>query len=273
MKLRLCIMAALLVPLLGTGLPEAHASPAVLGVTVGLTPAAQQVTPGAVFDLYIEVTQAGDPFNGFDAVIGYDPAALTLLTTYQSNWQGTYMTGACGNTFPVFTPGAGQVSITLVLLCNGVSLPGPGQLCHLQFQASSTPQVTAVQFLPGLEFYNAGVYVRPVYSTDALIGIGVPLSVGPPGPAKFTLAVAPNPSRGSLVFTIGSDRAGPESLAVFDLQGRTVRRFAETRSAPGVHTITWDGRSDAGVRLAPGVYLARLEIAGRAVWRRVTLIR
>jgi hypothetical protein len=175
MKLRLRIMAALLVPLLGAALPVAHASPGALGVTVGLTPAVQQVDPGAVFDLYIEVTQAGDPFNGFEAVIGYDPAALTLLTTAQSAWQGTYMTGACGNTFAIFTPEASQITITDVLLCNGVELPGPGQLCHLQFRASTTSQVTTVQFLAGLQFYNAGLYVNPVNASNANITI----STGP----------------------------------------------------------------------------------------------
>ena len=51
MRLRLCMMAALMVPLLGAGVPAAHASPGALGVTVGLTPAVQQVAPGAVFDL------------------------------------------------------------------------------------------------------------------------------------------------------------------------------------------------------------------------------
>ena len=273
MRLRLCVMAALMVPLLGVGVPAAQASPGTLGVTVGLTPAVQQVTPGAVFDLYFQVTQAGDPFNGFDAVIGFDPAALTRLPLSQAEQEGTYMREACGNTFYVYKAGASTDTITDVLLCGGVALPGPGQLFHLRFQASNTPQVTAVHFLPGLQFYNAGIYVKPVYSTDARIGIGMPVSVGPTGPVRLTLAVAPNPSRGNLLFTVGADRAGPESLAVFDLQDRMVRRFAETRSEPGVRAVTWDGCSDTGVRLAPGVYLARLEVAGRAVWRRVTLIR
>ncbi len=274
MKLRRCTKAALVVAVLGAGVPATHASTNAAGVTVGLTPATQQVTPGAVFDLYIEVTQAGDPFNGFDAVVGYDPTALTLVPLSPLSLQeGAYMTGACGNTFHRFRPGASTDTITDVLLCNGVALTGPGQIYHLRFQASTEQQVTTVRFLPGLEFYNAGIYVRPAYTTDARIGIGMPVSVGASGSVRVSLAVAPNPSPGSLVFTIGSDRAGPESLTVFDLQGRVVRRFAGTRSGPGVHTVTWDGLSEAGVRLAPGVYLARLEVAGRSVWNRVTLIR
>ncbi len=245
------------------------------GVTVALSPS-QQVAPGAEFDLYLQVTKAGSPFNGFDAVIGYNPSALTLVPLSPvSQQEGSYMTGACGNTFHVFKPGASSDTITDVLLCNGVSLTGPGQIYRLHFRASTTAQVTVVRFLPGLQFYNAGIYVTPTTTTNAIIGIGMPppVSVEDAGPpARLVLGAAPNPSPGGLVFTVESDRAGPETLTVFDVQGRVVRRFADRRSAAGVRTVAWDGRSDAGVRLAPGVYLARLESAGRAVWRRVTLV-
>ena len=59
-----------------------------------------------------------------------------------------------------------------------------------------------------------------------------------------------------------------------DVTGRTVvRRFTESSAAPGVRTIAWDGRDEAGVKLPPGMYLARAKIASRTVWSRVTLIR
>jgi hypothetical protein len=270
MGLHRCTTAAVMASLLLVGSLTAHASPDASGVTVALLPS-QQVAPGATFDLYIQVTQAGSVFNGFDAVIGYDPAALTFVPG--SNQEGSYMTGACGNTFHVFQAGAATDTITDVLLCNGVSLPGPGQLYHLRFQASMTVQVTEVQFLPGLQFYNAGLYVNPVTSSNVLIGVGMPVSVAPPGkPARLSLAAAPNPSPGTLTFRVESNLAGPETLTVVDVMGRTVRRFTESSAAPGVRTIAWDGRDEAGVKLPPGMYLARLEVAGKTVRTRVTLL-
>lgn len=268
MRLHRFVVAAAMVPLVLLGAPMARAAPDATGVTVALGPS-RQVALGATFDVYLDVTQAGSGFNGFDAVIGYDPAALTLV----SQEEGPYMTGACGNTFAVFRPGAGTDTITDVLLCGGVSLPGPGRLCHLRFQAGTTSQVTKVRFLPGLRFYNGGLYVNPVTSTDASIGVGVSLDVEPPAAAlRLTLRAAPNPSRGAVLFTVESGVAGPETLTVLDVQGRTARRFAGDRVAPGMHTIAWDGRNEAGAKLAPGTYLARLEVAGRTVWSRVTLI-
>ncbi len=269
MKRQQGIAAAMLVLALVGGVPLANAATTGEGVTVALTPT-QQVALGATFDVYIDVTEAGALFNAFDAIIGYDPAALT----YVSHQEGSYMTNACGNTFQNFKPGVGVDTIGDALMCAGVSLPGPGRIYQLRFQASATPQVTRIRFLPGLHFYRAGVYVTPVNSTDAYIGIGMPVDVPPAGsPTQLTLAAAPNPSHGALVFTVTTSRAGPETLTVFDVQGRAVRRFTGRQTEPGTHTVAWDGRDDAGVMLGPGVYHARLEIAGHAVWRRVTLIR
>ena len=271
MRHRSCIVAAMAILLLVGGVPVAHAAPAASGVTVALTPT-QQVAPGATFDVYLDVTTVGSAFNGFDAYIGYDPAALTYVSG--SNEEGSYMTNACGNTFHIFKSGFGVDTISDVLMCGGVSLTGPGRLYHLRFQASTTPQVTTVEFLPGLQFYNAGLYVNPANTTHAVIGIGMNVGVEPTGPpTRLSLAAAPNPSPGTLTFKVESNRAGPETLSVFDLQGRVVRRLADRRIEPGVHTVSWDGRNEAGAKLAPGVYLARLEVAGKAVWTRVTMIR
>lgn len=273
MRLHRCLTATVMAPLLLAGALTVHASTDAQGVTVALLPS-QQVAPGATFDLYVQVTEAGSVFNGFDAVVGFDPAALTFVPG--SDAEGPYMTGACGNTFNVFQAGANSLTFTDVLLCAGVSLPGPGQLYKLSFQASMTPQVTEVGFLPGLQFYNAGLYVNPVNSSNVRIGIGMSPNAGvvpSKSPTRLLLTAAPNPSPGALMFKAESDQAGPETLGVFDLQGRVVRRLEERRIEPGTHTIAWDGRNEAGAKLPPGVYLARLEVAERTVWTRITLLR
>src|SRR5690348_5452780 len=97
---RLAIVCALALCLL--------AAPAAAGVKVGLVPAIQNVSPGADFDVFLDVTQAGSNFNGYDVVVSYDPAALTFLPLAPtSSQQGCLMTGscsaACGNTFHLFS--------------------------------------------------------------------------------------------------------------------------------------------------------------------------
>ena len=247
------------------------------GVYVALTTQSQVVDPGAVFDVSLTITQEGLPFNGFDAVIAYDPAALTLVALNPVSLQeGGLMTSACDNRFHLFRPGADTDTISDVLLCNGVSVTGPGDIYRLRFQASNTPQVTHLQFLNGLQFYNEGLYVNPAFATDLDIGIGTGLvGVGSsPSPGKLDLLVAPNPTAaGTVSFTIQSDRAGRAKLSIFDLKGRSVRRFEDTISAAGGRAILWDGRDSLGRALPPGIYLVSLELDGRSVTRRVSILR
>jgi hypothetical protein len=245
------------------------------GVHVALTPAASQVEPGAVFELDLEVTQADSPFNGFDAVIGYDPAALTLLPLSPTSLQqGALMTEACGNTFHRFQQVSGRATISDLLLCAGVSIAGPGQIYNLRFQASNTPQVTHVQFLPGLQFYNAGLYVNPAYSTDAVIGIGTTLSADPQGSSRaLSLRVAPNPMRDGTAFLVEATRPGPQRIRVVDIRGRLVRLFEDSLATAGRRIVSWDGRDFAGRLLPAGVYVVTVEAGGRSVSSRVSLVR
>jgi hypothetical protein len=267
----------LVVAALATCLGLAPASLCAQGVTVSLTPSAQLVDPGSMFDLSITVTQAGSPFNGFDAVIGYDHSALTLIPLVPSSQQeGDLMTSACATRFHLFKTGADSDTITDVLLCSGVSVTGPGTIYRLRFQASNTPQETHVRFLPGLQFYDAGVNVNPDTSTDADIGIGVGLvGVGStPAPPRLALRISPNPARpGGATFTLEADQAGVQRLTVFDLKGRVVRHFQDTMSSAGARTVAWDGHDGAGRLSPPGVYLVTLELGGRTVTGRVSLLR
>ena len=255
--------------LTGTGTSGAQ------GVHVAIHPATSQVEPGATFDIELRITEAGSAFNGFDAVIGYDPAALTLIPLSPVSQQiGTLMTGACGNIFHRFTPGTGQVSIACVLLCAGVSVTGPGQIYRLRFQASNTPQSTQVTFEPGLQFYNAGLFVNPAFSTDGTVNIGTSTDVPPsPRATRLALRVSPNPAPGRASFVLEADRAGPLRMSIVDIRGRLVRRFEDSLATPGTRTVTWDGRDTAGRPLPAGVYLVTLEAGGRSVSSRVSLVR
>ena len=148
----------------------AGVSAAATGVKVALQPALTSVSPGDTFYLDINVTRAGSAFNGYTAVIGFDPSVLQFLPTSPlSQQEGALMTGACGNTFHQFTAGASQLGIDHSLLCNGVSLTGPGQVYRLRFKALAGITTSQVRFLSGLQFYKAGVAVNPDSSVDATV--------------------------------------------------------------------------------------------------------
>ena len=51
-------------------------------------------------------------------------------------------------------------------------------------------------------------------------------------------------------------------LSVFDLSGRAVSTLLRSTLKPGDYSLAWNGRDDAGRRLAQGVYFLRLDAEG-----------
>ena len=105
------------------------------------------------------------------------------------------------------------------------------------------------QFTPGSGSLHRLAYVDPT--------AGVTLGPG----AAIALAAAPNPFRRDVELSFRLDAPQRVRLAVHDLAGREVRVLFEGDAA-GAMRLTWDGRDGTGRRLAPGLYVARLERAG-----------
>ncbi len=60
---------------------------------------------------------------------------------------------------------------------------------------------------------------------------------------------------------------------IYDQTGRVVRRLCEELLPSGRHTITWDGTTEAGCRMASGIYLLALTAGDYSVKRSIVLIR
>jgi hypothetical protein len=268
------ICAIALASLAGAGTARAA------GVQAALMPAQQTVSPGAEFDVEIDVTAAGAAFNAFKTAVTFDPAALTFLPTSPTSLQqGCLMTGACsaacGNTFHQFAALADSVTIYNSLLCDAISLTGPGQIYKLHFRASNTQQVTYVRFRRTPIFYNAGLYVTPVSAADCVVGIGTLLGVDPEqaGGAGLRLRAEPNPSFGAVLLTVEADAAGEQRLEVLDVQGRLVRRLSSGWFDRGIRQVKWDGRDASGARAPAGVYLINLHAGPRVTRSHITLLK
>jgi hypothetical protein len=92
------------------------------------------------------------------------------------------------------------------------------------------------------------------------------------GPAHL-LANAPNPFDGRTTIRFDLTRESGVRLTVIDTGGRRVRSLLTKTLPPGVHRIAWDGRDNAGARVANGVYYTMLETTEGVASRSVTLIR
>jgi hypothetical protein len=61
-------------------------------------------------------------------------------------------------------------------------------------------------------------------------------------------------------------------IRLFDVDGRAVRTLANGHFPAGRFEIAWDGRTESGKRLAPGIYFARVEIGRQAFVQKVTML-
>ena len=103
---------------------------------------------------------------------------------------------------------------------------------------------------------RAGFDLSPVATADAPLADGAALDLP-----------APNPSAGAVRLAFALAEAGPARLAVYDALGREVAVLADGPLAAGPHAAEW---ADS---VAAGVYVVRLEAAGRVLTRTLVVTR
>lgn len=119
---------------------------------------------------------------------------------------------------------------------------------------------------------EARLYTRALSSSEiAAIAALPPVTVDSDrAPAITELAGArPNPFRATTTLEFALSQAGPAELAIYDLNGRRVRSLQGGSHPAGIHRVTWNGRDDAGNRVGPGIYFARLETRNGGYSKRV----
>jgi len=260
--------------LLAVNLVVAPASRA--DVDLAILPAVVAVQPGDVFDVELTITQAGSAFNGYDAVVGFDPAALTFIELTQAQQEGPLMTDACQQNFHVFEvpPPGDTINLTHIMLCAGTSVSGPGVVYRLRFQAGQQNTVTYLNLLPGTAFYNAGLFVDPVFTSDAEIRIGQASSV--PGgqlAAGVDLVAAPNPFNPMTTISFEAPAADHARIKVYSSRGLLVAELLDESVSAGRNSVAWNGRDQQGRMVGSGNYMVRLELGGEPFTRWVTLVK
>lgn len=74
-----------------------------------------------------------------------------------------------------------------------------------------------------------------------------------------------------MYFTLA--RAADLRVRILDLRGRVVRTRFDGRLGEGPQTLAWDGRDRSGRPVAAGTSFVRMVVDGRAVTRKVSVVR
>jgi hypothetical protein len=82
----------------------------------------------------------------------------------------------------------------------------------------------------------------------------------------------PNPFAPETQIAFDLPKAGQVGLAIYGADGRLVRQLLSEQRGVGRHTVSWDGRDDAGKKVASGTYFYQLRASGVEETRRMILL-
>ncbi len=129
---------------------------------------------------------------------------------------------------------------------------------------------------PLVVFRNSGTEAGSAVTYSLYLQPGSVVDAGSPPEVPATLAwqlVSTNPARREVRCELRAPRETTARLRVFDAKGRCVRTYAPETFTPGVHAVTWDGRTDAGILAGTGVYVLRLDAGTARFTQRAMLVR
>jgi hypothetical protein len=241
-------------------------------LSVSVAPGTLPEVAKAVSDevrLSVPATPAvGQTFTvGVDLSGAGDIQALSLLLNFDRNVVEQVSVAAGELLKQQASPGValssepGDVDVAVLGTANG-GMAGTGRIAEVTFRVKAAGD--AGISIQHLEARNGSNQTIPLAVTKT-----VSLPVG-----KTALGSAfPNPFQQSTAIQLALEAGGMVKLGVFDVAGRQVRNLINGYQVAGQRMVSWDGRNDAGMQLAAGMYVIKLETSGVVTSRRVAVVK
>lgn len=159
----------------------------------------------------------------------------------------------------------------------GVVLDPNGTAVLDTLHRQQTPDVACGPSGEGLIVYSnciSGVH-HPYRAYGAIFletGVAEEPTVDFPSVARLTQNW-PNPFAQQTNISFWLSIPSHSSLRIYDMSGRLIRTLVDDDKQPGRYTLTWDGRNEAGRKVAAGVYFCYFRAAGFKQTRKIVLMR
>jgi plastocyanin len=223
----------------------------------------------------LDAHYATHPVTGTAAAPTADPADTVFLSNFIMNSDGNLTT-------QVDTVTIVQNESVLFQWVGGIhtTTNGTGPLDPLAGTIWDQPITSAspqwVQSFPDEGLFPFFCSVHPGTMRGyvrVLPAVGVTPLPGDSRRLGFLAAPAPNPTTGRVSFRFALREAGRAVAEVFDVRGRRVAGVMDEPLGAGSYAAVWDGRTEAGVAAAPGVYRLLLRLPGFSESRQVVVTR
>jgi flagellar hook assembly protein FlgD len=83
----------------------------------------------------------------------------------------------------------------------------------------------------------------------------------------------PNPFNVETTIKFHVPRESEVDLKMYNVRGQLVRILVDGTREPGAHLVIWDGRSDKGREVAPGIYFYRFAGQGFVSTKKLVLLK
>ena len=122
-------------------------------------------------------------------------------------------------------------------------------------------------------FWSMCDSAQAVYDRTFITGVtgGPALPLDPARVALFQNRPNPFTSATALAYQLPAKQR--VRVSVYNVAGQRVRSLFEGEQAAGAHKVSWDGRDNAGARVAAGVYFCALESDGGVISRKMILVK
>jgi hypothetical protein len=169
-------------------------------------------------------------------------------------------------------------SILISLAVLSGSFDGPDTILGIVFTANNYVTTAQVNIERSILQNSEGKEI-PHRTSGAEIQIDCPTSVDgedeeSQNPSTYALNQNyPNPYNPATQITYRLPQPGVVSLKIYNVQGQLVRTLVNEYKPAGTHSISWNGRSDLGMKVSSGIYFYRLQAGNFTDTKRMILLK
>jgi subtilisin family serine protease len=208
----------------------------------------------------------GDVFNGFPINInGHPSRGIALADLDGSGSPEIVLAAADGNLLAIRNNGSHFTGFPVFA---GANLAGIPTLADLdedgdpELVTGTAASLNIYDIPSGENYLNYWFTDQANFQRTANFGdivVGISENASPDIPRQFRLRQNyPNPFNPSTTIVFDIPTSAQIHLEIYDVGGRRIRTLLNSVKAAGVHRIKWDGKNEAGLPVASGIYVYHL---------------